>query len=319
MCTCSLCWGRGHNSGYTSSLQLYIYIYNNIYIYKRLSLARLLHHEVHFLDDTRPALEWWVFKCASKCVMAPGNRKYRNRAFRLFSSCTSEADLCNDTTTTVSKCFKPFCSGLGASASRRRQRQRVQSEVARRLLTMTDMSQCPSLDARGRRRRLWHLWHHQKLQYYQPELLGCRKLYNSGQRQLSSLNFAAFGMWCMKHIASFPFWQVLQAVLQLTKGAWTEGSAESMPPVSSVSSHVRYQHQYGMDWPRLVMFWDACSLVMFCDVSWCFVECLKVQLCNDSPGSWSLWPAVLLRSSTTGTHCKAEDPSAWECWNSGSM
>jgi hypothetical protein len=62
-----------------------------------------------------------------------------------------------------------------------------------------------------------------------------------------------------------------------------------------------------------------CSLVMFCDVSWCFVECLKVQLCNDSPGSWSLWPAVLLRSSTTGTHCKAEDPSAWECWNSGSM
>ena len=26
MCTCSLCWGRGHNSGFTSSLQLYIYI-----------------------------------------------------------------------------------------------------------------------------------------------------------------------------------------------------------------------------------------------------------------------------------------------------
>ena len=158
MCTCSLCWGRGHNSGFTSSLQ--------IYIYKWLSPARLLHHEVHFLDDTRPALEWWVLKCASKCVMASATENTETACSVFFSSCTSEADLCNDTTTIVSKCFKPFCSGLGASASWRRQRQRVQSEVAQRLLTMANMSRCPSLDARGRRRRLWPLWHHQKLQYY---------------------------------------------------------------------------------------------------------------------------------------------------------
>ena len=51
-------------AGFASSLQHLTTSYNYISDIKWLSLARLLHHEVHFLDDTRPALERWVFKCA---------------------------------------------------------------------------------------------------------------------------------------------------------------------------------------------------------------------------------------------------------------